>query len=159
MMEAVLAVLLIAGGVGLDRWTKHWAERVLRPVGTIKLWDGVFQLTYAENRGAAFSVFHGQRWFLIAVTGAVLLLILWALFRRWIPRGMARWAAYCVVAGAVGNLIDRAARGYVVDFFDFCLINFAIFNVADVFVCVGGGLFALWLIIGMARERREGKKP
>ncbi len=158
-MEAFLAVLLIAGGIGLDRWTKHWAREVLAPVGRIELWDGVFRLTYAENRGAAFSMLTGQQWFLIAVTGAVLVFILWALVRHWIPRGLARWAAYCVIAGAVGNLIDRVMQGYVIDMFDFCLINFAIFNVADVFVCVGGGLFALWLIGDMVRERRKGDKP
>ena len=158
MTEAILAILLIAFGIGLDRWVKSWCVRVLQPAGSIPVWQGVFHLTYAENRGAAFSMFHGARWFLIAVTGAVLLALIVALCARWIPKGMARWGAYCVVAGAVGNLIDRIAQGYVVDLFDFCLIHFAVFNVADVFVCVGGGLIALWAILSTIREAKEGKK-
>ncbi|MDY3073007.1 MAG: signal peptidase II [Eubacteriales bacterium] len=157
-MEAVLGILFMAAGVGLDRVVKIWAERVLAPVGSIPVWDGVFRLTYAENRGAAFSLFHGQRWFLVAVTGAVLAVLLVAIVKNWIPKGLARWGAYCVASGAVGNFIDRIARGYVIDLFDFYLINFAIFNVADILVCVGGGLFALWVIIGMIREKREGEK-
>ena len=158
MTEAILAIILIAGGIGLDRWVKSWSVRVLQPVGSLPVWEGVFHLTYAENRGAAFSMLHGARWLLIAVTGAVLLALIVALCARKIPKGLARWGVYCVIAGAVGNLIDRIVQGYVVDLFDFCLIHFAVFNVADVFVCTGGGLIALWAVIGMIRESREGKK-
>lgn len=157
-MESILAILFIAAGVGLDRIVKVWAEKILAPVGSIPLWDGVFRLTYAENRGAAFSMFHGQRWFLIAVTGVVLAILVVALAKHWIPKGMASWGAYCVAAGAIGNFLDRIARGYVIDLFDFYLIHFAIFNVADILVCVGGGLFALWVILGMIREKREGEQ-
>ena len=159
MTEAILAILLIAGGIGLDRWVKDWSVRVLKPAGSIPLREGVFHLTYAENQGAAFSMLHGARWLLIAVTGAVLLALIAALCARKIPKGLARWGVYCILAGAIGNLIDRIAQGYVVDLFDFRLIHFAVFNVADVFVCTGGGLIALWAILSMIREGREGKKP
>ena len=159
MTEAILAILLITGGIGLDRWVKAWAVNTLQPAGFIPVWDGVFRLTYAENHGAAFSMLHGQRWFLIAVTGVVLAFLLVALCAKWIPRGLARWGVYCVFAGAIGNLIDRIAQGYVVDLFDFYLIHFAVFNVADVFVCTGGGLIALWALIGLAKEKRGGEKP
>ena len=62
-----------------------------------------------------------------------------------------------IVGGGVGNMIDRVLLGYVIDFFDFCLINFAIFNVADSFVCVGAGMLALWVILDTVEEEKKNK--
>jgi len=154
-MTILLSVLFVLAGIGLDRVVKLWAEMTLKPIGSIPVWDGVFRLTYAENTGAAFSFFRGQRWFLVAVTGVVLAALIFALLTKRLPAGLARWGGLCVVSGEIGNLIDRVTRGYVIDMFDFYLINFAIFNVADVLVCVGGGLFALWVIIGMVKEKKH----
>lgn len=157
-MQIAIAVIFILAGIAADQWVKHWCVTVLAEKGTIPLWENVFHLTYAENKGAGFSILSGQRWFLIAVTSAVLIAIIIALIRHAIPKGLASWGAYCVISGAVGNLIDRIRQGYVVDLFDFRAINFAIFNVADILVCVGAGLFALWAIIGITQEDHAKKK-
>ena len=121
----------------LDILTKLIAKGKLAEVSTIPLWQNVFHLTYVENRGIAFGMFGGGRVFFILLT-VVVLVGLWYLYQKtekktpWLRYGMAG-----VVGGAMGNLADRIFRGYVVDFLDFRLIDFPVFNVADIAVCLG----------------------
>jgi len=157
-MQTVLVLLLAACGVALDQLVKAWCVTDLAPLHTIPLIPDVFHLTYAENHGAGFSILSGQRWLLIAVTGAVLIGMLFLLLTKRIPKGMLSWAIGLVISGAVGNLIDRVRQGFVVDLFDFRLINFAIFNVADVLICTGAGLLILWTILETVRENKENKQ-
>ena len=100
--------------------------------------DGVFQLNYVQNRGAAWGSFSGKIVFLLAITFVILLAAIYVYIRlasnqekKYTP---LRISLVFLISGAVGNMIDRVARGYVVDMFDFCLINFPVFNVADIFV-------------------------
>lgn len=140
--------------VGADQLVKLWAETTLSRVDTIPLIDGVFHLTYVQNFGAAFSTMQNQRFVLVALTGAVLLAVfLMIALKKFTSHVMvASWSM--ILAGGVGNLIDRIFRegGYVVDMFDFRLINFPVFNVADIFVCVGTGLFLIYYLF---LERKE----
>ena len=151
-------ILFIAAAVGLDQLTKYWASTDLVARGSVPLWNGVFHLTYVENRGAAFGMLQDSRWFLIIVTVFAVILIFWALRKRWFENALGRWAAYFVLAGAFGNLIDRSLNGFVVDMFDFRLINFAVFNVADSFVSVGGAMFVQYILLYYLRERKQEKK-
>ena len=156
----LLAILFIAAVIGLDQLSKYWAVTRLASRVTIPIIEDVFHLTYAENRGAAFSMLEDSRWFLIIVTTIAMLFILFALMKKWIDGPLAHWASYSILAGGIGNLIDRVVNGYVVDMFDFRLINFAIFNVADVFICIGGGLLALYLVRELyitAKAEKEAK--
>ncbi len=145
-----IAALLVA----LDQLVKFWAERVLSEMGSIALIPGVFHLTYVQNFGAAFNTMNNQRLILIAVTSAVLLVILVLLLLNKLrsPWLVVSWSL--ILAGGAGNLIDRIFRdgGYVVDLFDFCLIHFPVFNVADICVTVGMALFLIYFIF---IERRE----
>ena len=150
----VLGILFIVVMVILDQLSKYWAVTRLASRTTIPIITDVFHLTYAENRGAAFSMLQNATWLLIAVTATALLLIVIALWKHWIDGALAHWAAYFVLAGGIGNLIDRVVNGYVVDLFDFRLINFAIFNIADVCICIGGGLFVLYVIQIMLTEKK-----
>ena len=139
-----IAVLL----VGADQLIKFWAENTLSQLETIPLIDGVFHLTYVQNFGAAFSTMQNKRIFLILMTSLFLLAILVLLVTK---KMHSPWMVSCwslVLAGGVGNLIDRIFRdgGYVVDMFDFRLINFPVFNLADVFVCVGTCLLIVYLL-------------
>ena len=144
MLVALLSILLI---IALDQGIKYWALHVLSQMDTIPLWNGVFHLTYVENRGAAFSILQNQRWLLIVISVVILFGILFALSKGLIHTTLGRWSLYMIAGGAIGNLLDRIFRGFVVDLFDFRLINFAVFNVADVFICVGGFLFACYIIV------------
>lgn len=142
----------------LDQLTKLWAVRDLKPIIDYPLIRGVFHLTYVENRGAAFGMFADARWlFMVTSTVAVVALAgMILLMRRIHGLGLVAMAMLC--GGGIGNMIDRVANGFVVDFFNFELIHFAVFNVADVFVCVGVGLLCLDLILFEFRDSGDGQK-
>ncbi|HWP21927.1 MAG TPA: signal peptidase II [Candidatus Cryosericum sp.] len=135
MLELIIIVLILA----LDQVSKYLIQIYLSPVGTsLPLIDGVFHLTNAHNTGAAWGMMQGFRWVFIPVTLIVGGLILYLLFKnRKNLTIFSRITLSLLFAGAVGNLIDRAILGYVRDFFDFCLINFPVFNVADSSLSVG----------------------
>ncbi|MBO5213308.1 MAG: signal peptidase II [Clostridia bacterium] len=136
-------LLIFTSIVGLDQLVKILAFQYLQPISTYELLPGVFRLQYCENTGAAFSILAGQTWFFILLTVLFCSVIIFLLLRGSIHSAAARIALVCVVSGGIGNLIDRVFRGFVVDMFDFYLINFAVFNVADIFVCCGSALFIL----------------
>ncbi len=138
----------------LDIMTKLVAELRLMPVDTIPLWEGVFHLTYVENRGIAFGMFSGQRLTFILVTILVLALLSYVYSKTRERTNWMKWGVALVYGGAVGNLMERLAKGYVVDFLDFRLIHFPVFNVADIAVCVG----AVCLMIHFFLEPELGEK-
>ena len=137
----LLSVALIA----LDQWTKSLVYDQLRINGPIVLIDGVFELLYSENRGAAFGILQGKQWFFLLVAAAVVIAVLFFLSKM--PAGSRYYPLFfslvLLVSGAVGNVVDRLIRGFVVDFLYFSLIDFPIFNVADIYVCVAAGLLIL----------------
>ncbi len=142
-MAAVLVFLLI---VLVDQIAKYFVCADLQPLGTVPVVEGVFHWTYAENTGAAFSMLRGQTVLLTVLPMAVCLVLAYLLIRKRVDHPLGFWALVMILGGAVGNLIDRIVRGFVVDFIDVRIINFAIFNVADIFVTVGAGLLIVYLI-------------
>jgi len=127
-------------GLILDRLSKFWVVYTVPltiPPTTLPLIPGVFHLTYVVNTGAAFSLFsQGSVWLRWLSLGVSVGLMVWA----WVGPNWDRWqqAGYgFILSGAVGNGLDRFVLGKVVDFFDFRLIRFPVFNLADVFINVG----------------------
>ena len=144
LIGAVLALVLI----GLDQWTKVLAVKHLMGQEPIVIWDGVFELHYLENRGAAFGILQGQKAVFLICTALVLGVLAFYYNRmpvekRYLPM---RIVGILLGAGAVGNLIDRMMQSYVVDFLYFKLIDFPIFNVADCYVTVGAILLAILIL-------------
>lgn len=144
LIGAVLALVLI----GLDQWTKVLAVKHLMGQESIVIWDGVFELRYLENRGAAFGILQGQKAVFLICTALVLAILAFYYNRmpvekRYLPM---RIVGILLGAGAVGNLIDRMMQSYVVDFLYFKLIDFPIFNVADCYVTVGAILLAILIL-------------
>ena len=131
----------------LDQWTKALAVGHLMNKPPIVLNEGVFQLYYSENRGAAFGVLQGKQLFFFLITLAVLAAAAYMIWRMpAVKRFAPLWISLLLVSsGAVGNMIDRVSQGYVVDFLYFNLINFPIFNVADCYVTVGAFLLVALL--------------
>ncbi len=158
----ILGILCVLCGVLLDQVVKYWAVQTLT-AGAIAIIPGVFELTYVENRGAAFSLLQNQVWLFVIITCVVLCAIFFCLYKRMMRTRLGVCALLLVASGAVGNLIDRVVRGYVVDLFYFRLIDFPVFNVADVFVVCGGILFVYYVLVqhdrAMAREKAEPDKP
>ena len=141
----MIYIAICAGILILDIITKIWATDVLKRLVTIPLWQNVFHFTYVENTGAAFGSFQGGRIFLVAVTVAAIAAGSVFLFKNRKQPLLSVGTAF-VLGGALGNLLDRVSRGFVVDMFDFRLINFPVFNVADIFVCLGAVLIVIYII-------------
>lgn len=138
----------------LDQWTKRLAVLYLKGQEPFVLWEGVFELNYLENRGAAFGIFQGQKAVFLVCTVLILGLVVFYYSR--LPKGRRfapiRLVGVLLAAGAVGNMIDRAVNSYVVDFLYFKLIDFPIFNVADCYVTVGAALLALLILFYYKEE-------
>ncbi len=150
----LLYSLIIAGGIILDQLSKWLVVTYLKPVDDVPLWDGVFHFNYHENTGAAFGMLQDARWvFMVISTIAIIGLGVYLFFGR-MTSTLSGISVSLIVSGGIANMIDRIALGYVVDFLYFKLIDFAIFNVADSFVCVGAGLLILSLILELIQESK-----
>ena len=122
--------------VMIDQLTKKWAVLFLKGQDPVILIKNVFQLYYLENHGAAFGILEGKSAVFICITLIVLALIVYFYVRIPFQRKyrILRIFIVLIAAGALGNFIDRITQHYVVDFFYFCLIDFPVFNVADIYV-------------------------
>ena len=139
-MQYVLMALGAAVMVGLDQLTKYWTVQNI-PLGEqVPVWPGVFHLTYFRNTGMAFSMLEGARWLFLILTAVVLAALVVAVAKKWLRHPLALAAVVFIVGGGIGNMIDRAVQGYVVDMIEVEFMRFAVFNVADSFVCIGAAL-------------------
>ena len=151
--------MIIVGIVFLDQLSKWLTVMNLGLGETFPLIEGVFHFTYVQNTGAAFSMFNkpDERWIFMSIsTVAIIALSIYLWFNR--KGSKLLCVAMCfIIGGGIGNMVDRCILKYVIDMLDFRLINFAIFNVADSFVCVGVGLFALAVILDEIKEAKKEK--
>jgi signal peptidase II len=134
-------------GVILDQLSKFWAIKYLQPINSYPIIKNVFHLTYRENNGAAFSILQGMIPFFVIVNIVVTILIIYIIASKKVTNIFGCYALIFILTGGIGNVIDRICRGYVVDMFDFTLIDFAVFNVADTFVTCGSLLFVIMYLI------------
>ena len=160
MAAQIIAVVLILVGVGLDQLTKYLVVSNMALHESIDIIPGVFRFTYIQNDGAAFGSLDNARWvFMILSTVAIIGILAYMFWKK--PQNKLMLAALTlIVSGGIGNMIDRIALGYVIDFLDFCAfpkIWMWVFNVADSFVCIGAGLLILWLVRDMIRDYKTEK--
>lgn len=142
--------------VALDQLTKFLTRAYLVGQGTVTLIPGVLGLHYVENTGMAFSALSGQTGLLTIVSLAVSILLALVIWKKWLfTEPFPQWMLTLVLAGAVGNLIDRACFGYVTDMIKTLFMDFPVFNVADCCVVVGGILLAVYAIFFWT----DGKEP
>ena len=152
----IWSVIGILGCVVLDQLTKYFAQLYLQPVGTMPFIPGIMELRFVLNDGAAFSSFAGARLFLILFTGIAIAALAVYLFWKKPPKRLERTALVLLIGGGLGNLIDRVRTGVVVDFFATTFVDFAVFNVADCFVCVGAAMLILYVFL---EERKKSGEP
>lgn len=151
-----LSLIAVAGLLFLDQWTKQLAVFYLKGRAPVPIIDGVFQLNYVENRGAAFGIMQGLQIFFVICSIIICLLVVYLCAKipfvsQYVP---LRVCAVLLWSGAIGNMIDRLRLNYVIDFFHFCLIDFPVFNVADCYVVVTCILFAV-LILFYYRDEHD----
>ncbi|MDE7314045.1 MAG: signal peptidase II [Eubacterium sp.] len=134
--------------VCIDQASKQAAQQMLRGKAAVSLIPGVFELLYLENRGSAFGLMQGQKFLFLSMAGLMLFLIPYLYARIPLTRRFwyLRMIAVLFLSGAVGNAIDRMVNGYVIDFFYVSLIDFPIFNVADIYVTVSTFLLIVLML-------------
>ena len=143
---------IIAALIVLDQLVKSYVVQNIA-LGEIKSWiPNLVSLTYLQNRGAAFSMLQDQQWFFAVITLVVMAGAIWYLHKHiedslWIVFGLV-----LIIAGGLGNFIDRIGQGFVVDMFHLDFVNFAIFNVADSYLTVG----VVVLLLAMLKEEMNG---
>lgn len=135
-----LWIAVTLAGIILDMLTKRLVEMTMAVGESIPILRGVLHITHIENRGAAFGMLSEHRWVFLVVSSLTILFLVGFLIYTRSRDPLLLTALAMVLSGGIGNMIDRLILGYVVDMIDFCLIDFAVFNVADSFVCVGAAL-------------------
>ena len=140
--------------IGIDQAIKLWAVNVLQPVGSMPLIPHVVELRFVLNQGMAFSLLSGKQLFLIIATSIALILVAYMLFFRSRGKYLQQAAMLLVLGGGIGNLIDRVLNGEVVDYINLLFMQFAVFNFADICVCVG---VALWVLEIFLEELHSGE--
>ncbi len=153
IIHYAMAVFLVLIGVVIDQFTKHLAVIHLKDQEPYVILKDIFELHYLENRGAAFGLFQNQQIFFIISVLIISGVAIWfyakvPMEKRFLP---LRFCAVMIMAGAFGNCIDRVSQSYVVDFFYFKLIDFPIFNVADIYVTVAT-FFVVFLLFFYYKE-------
>lgn len=144
-----------AGIVALDQWTKALVIQHIPYGGKVPVVDGLFHLTYVRNSGAAFSMLTGMRWLFL-----VLLLVFFALIGFLVYKGFftGRAELWCLAAiggGALGNAVDRAVSGAVVDMIEVEFMRFAVFNVADSFITCGAIALVVCILFFRKKEAKH----
>ena len=148
----LLTLVLIAA----DQLVKYLVLTHIPLHGSVPFIPYIMDLTYIQNTGAAFSLFSEHTWMLTLCSLVMSVILAVAVWKKYFSHPLGRIPLTMLLAGAIGNLIDRAARGFVVDMFRTLFIHFAVFNVADICVVVGGiaaGLYYVFLY-----DKLEGKK-
>lgn len=146
MSFAIVTVVVLI----LDQLLKFWVTKniPLEAVGAecVDLIPGVIHMTNYHNYGAAFNILENARWLLVGVTVAFVILVIVLISQEILTGRLGQWAAVLVMAGAIGNGLDRALYGYVIDMFELEFMTFAVFNIADIFITVAGILLCIYII-------------
>ena len=161
LIDYIVYTAVILGGLLIDQLTKFLAFKFLTQVDTVPIIKNVIHLTFETNRGMAFSMLSDDRWVFISISTVAILAFLAYLYLGHADNLFYGVSLAMVISGGIGNMIDRIGLGFyvapdgvgeVIDFIDFRLINFAVFNGADSFVCVGAGILIVLLLIDLKKE-------
>lgn len=157
MWYAIVAILILIADQGLKYWV---TVNIALDTGHVTLIPGVLELTNIHNNGAAFSMLeHAPHWIFILFTLVFAAIAVFCLRRNVVHGKVGRWSVVLVLAGAVGNCIDRILSGYVVDMFNFLFVRFAVFNLADVFIVVAGITLCLHVIFYRGDDGADDAAP
>lgn len=155
MLYYILPICL----VGIDQLVKWWVRSSI-PLGeSIPFIPHLIDLTYTQNTGAAFSSFSGMTWLLTLVSLGASIVVAVLLAKNYFPGVWGKLSLSLVLAGAVGNLIDRALLGFVTDMFETTFMDFAVFNVADICVVAGGFLMVFYVLLLWDKDKEGGHDP
>ena len=156
-VKRLLLLGIVVLGVLADYFTKLIAVNRLKGEDPVPLIRGILRFSYVENPGAAWGMLSEHRWVFMVFSALAIVVIAIYLIRR-DPPILLCVSLSLILSGGIGNMIDRTFRGVVVDFIEFYLFSFPVFNVADCLVVIGSGLLIVWLILDTVRERKKAKR-
>ena len=148
MVYYLTAAILVV----IDQLVKIWVRGSIELGQSVPFIPGVMELTYTQNTGAAFSSFSGLTGVLAVISLAASVALVWLIHKKVFPHRLGQLALTLVLAGAVGNLIDRVFLGFVTDMFATTFVQFAVFNVADICVTVGGVALVCYALFFWGKE-------
>ena len=153
MFYAILTAALVV----LDQVVKLLVRANIPLGGSVPFLPCILDLTYVQNTGAAFSLLRQHTWLLTVTSAAVVLVMCALIVKGFFKNALGRWSAALVLAGGMGNLIDRVLFGFVTDMFQTTFMDFAVFNVADCCITVGVPLLFLyvWLYVGKDEKKED----
>lgn len=151
-----LSLIIAVAIAAVDQLSKYLIAGNLGITDHITLIPGLIDIVYVENKGAAFSILNEHTWFLSLISAVFCIAILVFILKRRPEKGLLLYSSVMLFGGALGNGIDRIFRGYVVDFIEFTLFKFPVFNIADIAITVGAALLMLYVIIS-EKDNKNGK--
>lgn len=161
LTNLLILIGIILGGIGIDQLTKILVSKNMALHQSISIIPKVLNITYIQNRGAAFGMLANHRWVFMIISSVAIIGMCVYLFRFCNENMLFKIGLALIISGGIGNMIDRIFLGYVVDMIEAAFIetlfdwSFAIFNVADSFVCVGAGIVILCLILDIIKESKK----
>ena len=161
LTNLLILIGIILGGIGIDQLTKILVSKNMALHQSISVIPKTFNITYIQNRGAAFGMLANHRWVFMIISSVAIIGMCVYLFRFCSESMLFKIGLALIISGGIGNMIDRIFLGYVVDMIEATFIetlfdwSFAIFNVADSFVCVGAGIVILCLILDIIKESKK----
>ena len=156
-MLQVITLVSMLFLVALDQIIKLLVLNYLQPIGSFPLIDGFIQLSYVQNKGAAFGSFSDKTELLAIFTLVVIIVGILALMFKKIKFGVEYVCVVFLISGGIGNLIDRVYRGFVIDYIEPLFIDFAIFNFADILVTCSAIVLIVWMIYDVYRDSKKEK--
>ena len=158
-MQFLWMCLFVALITALDQWTKWLTVANIPLYQDIPAIGGLFHFTYVQNFGAAFSSLQGMRWLFVIIFAVLTVAVLYEYRKKSMPFStFERWCIAAIYGGGLGNVIDRVRLGYVVDMIEVEFMNFAVFNVADIFITCGCILLMASLVFFNKAFWKEEKK-
>jgi len=153
MFYAILAVVLVL----IDQLTKILTRNFIELGESVTFIPGLLDLTYIKNTGAAWSILENHTWLLTALSAVIVLVIAWLMLKHFFTNWVGTLAAVLIMAGGVGNLIDRCVFKYVTDMIETTFMDFPVFNFADCCITVGVVLLVIYVLFFCKDEKKEAK--
>ena len=157
-MSVIGAIIFVLSLVGIDQLIKYFVIEYLKPIGVFELIEGFIRLRYVENTGAVFGSFSSHTAVLTVVSIILLIVTVYFLVSQKNKSKLVSLTLLLMIAGGIGNIIDRIRLHFVVDYIEPTFIDFAVFNFADCLITVGAFVLMIYLVIDIVKDEKTKKE-
>ena len=157
-MSFIGAIIFVLSLVGIDQIIKYFVIEYLKPIGVYEFIDGFLQFRYVENTGAVFGSFATHTALLTVISIVLLIATVYFLISQKNKSKLVSFTLLLMIAGGIGNIIDRIRLHYVVDYIEPTFIDFAVFNFADCLITVGAFVLMIYLIVDIVKDSKNSKQ-